>query len=317
MMEQFHLNSQRILENHDQTIFKNLFFNNFFYFSTFKINFSDFNYFIKITNLKTKIKNENLLTFTKPYSILNYIKTSTQCNMPYILIFHSIFKQYQTSNSFSFKIIKTAESGVITENFNLLSLVTKFSFSQTIDSLLFSNSDNDRIANLSLFSTIELIYRPITTFLITKIRKYGYFNKKRILRSFFYRKYRHNLYDDLQNISSNNNNFLIRYFIDFYQEKTLNVFVNKQSSPFESIEKMNTFFYNFFQIQILFKVKKDPDILFKNFKNPIPRFTPILYYKFNNFFHLNFLNNFNFFLKTKVYFPHTTLNSFRNEHTYR
>lgn len=91
-------------------LYKNIYFENYCYFSKFKIKFVDFKYFMKIFNLKIKITNESNYFLTKPYNILSGNRQNFSKFNPYILIMHSLFKQYQKINQFSLKFVKSFKS---------------------------------------------------------------------------------------------------------------------------------------------------------------------------------------------------------------
>src|SRR4051812_8893370 len=92
-----------VLENFNtssiELTYKNLYFNNFYYFKEPRIKFSNFRYFLKISNSKLKTLNDNSYVYTKPYSNLIVPKQEMVFFNPYILFFHFLSKQYQKHTS--------------------------------------------------------------------------------------------------------------------------------------------------------------------------------------------------------------------------
>src|SRR5438105_14928816 len=100
MIEEILSKKKNELRGNNILILKNLYFNNYHSLSSFNITFLDLNFFFKILNLKSKIKHENLTTYTKPHSFLYFNKSNTNIVNPYTNVIHLLFKQYSSVSLF-------------------------------------------------------------------------------------------------------------------------------------------------------------------------------------------------------------------------
>jgi len=89
MLEDFFKKTNTTLSEKD-ILYKNLYFNEYYYFSSVKAKFTDFKNFLKITNLGLKLKNENFYLLSKPYNILNNNSFNLPKYNPYVLVVHDL-----------------------------------------------------------------------------------------------------------------------------------------------------------------------------------------------------------------------------------
>jgi hypothetical protein len=107
-------------------VLKNIYFNEYFFFSQIKIKFNDFKNFIKISNLRLKLKNETFYLLSKPYNILNNTSFNLSKYNPYLLTIHDYFKQYARASYFYLKATRLFKIKSSDELFIFLSFQRSF-----------------------------------------------------------------------------------------------------------------------------------------------------------------------------------------------
>lgn len=171
MLEEF----ENVKNENSAFFYKNFYFDYYNYFNELKINFSDFNYLIKISNLKLKTTHDGTSLYTKPYSILRNSKQDDVFPNPYTLFYHAVFKNY---NKFTSSFMK---------HFNI------FDINKVLPHTSFFFMDNLSPA---------LIFKNLTTFddfLFKKNNTMNYFSKLKLKKydkiSIFFKKTTHRAFN--------------------------------------------------------------------------------------------------------------------------
>lgn len=209
-----------------------IYFNNFFYFNYLKLNFSDFNYFIKITNLKLKSTNESVILYSKPYSfITNHVIIRDNIHLSTI---HFNFKQFQKTtdylNARNYSNMRSSHSA----NYN---------FKKIQNSLFILTSSNDFLnTNSKIHTPLNILETTPRIFLIKKILKTKNNSFIKFIKTFkqiniFFKK------NSLKKTSSRFIKKYIKNFLILYNFNISSDFFFNQSSLTST--KLNFFFFLF------------------------------------------------------------------------
>lgn len=192
---------------------KNIYFNEYNYFSQIKMKFNDFKNFIKITNTNLKLKNENSYAFSKPYSIFNNNSFNLSKNNPYLLVIHDLYKQYLKLENFFFKNNRIFKNKNFEDLFIFFSFYKKFSSNRS----LIKNWWNLKKKKTTNFDTF---FKPLNNSMLKKKYKNAYklLKKQSFLANKFFKNFKFRVYDRQANL---NNIFKMKKWTKKYQKNLL------------------------------------------------------------------------------------------------